>query len=140
VFSYDGTAWQGPPLVDPDAGTGSISCSSTRFCMVVEPGDDVTTYNGTRWGPRRHITIISLTGTNLGPATTPLTTVACTSSTFCVWSDSAGHVYLYDGSDWGWVQTVDPGADITTVSCPAHALCMAADTQGNVVVGTPAKA
>ena len=56
-----------------------------------------------------------------------------------MWGDYAGHVYLYDGKDWGWVQTVEPGADIANVSCPTTGLCMAADTEGNVVVGTRAK-
>ena len=139
VFSYDGAAWRGPTMLGPDAGTGAISCPTKRFCMVVEPGDDIVTYNGARWGPVHHLTIVSLGGAGNSNPTGPLNGISCASPTFCAWSDTEGNVYLYTGKNWGWIQAIDPRAEITTLSCPATDLCVAGDEDGNVIIGIPSR-
>ena len=60
----------------------------------------------------------------------PLVSVSCTSSTFCVAVDRAGRGLVYDGTSW--VRTTIDTFELTSVSCaPGTSFCVAVDVDGD---------
>jgi len=62
-----------------------------------------------------------------------LTSVSCTSPSFCMAVDSVGDVLSYDGSTWSSPTLIDPGAALASVSCTSSSFCVAVDESGNAL-------
>jgi hypothetical protein len=61
-----------------------------------------------------------------------LTSVSCSTISFCAAVDNAGHAITYAGR-WALAQTIDRGG-LVSISCPQNSFfCMAVDSQGNAI-------
>jgi hypothetical protein len=70
--------------------------------------------------------------------TTPLTSVSCFSSRFCVAVDNAGNATTYDDGSWGSPILIDSdGSVVTSVSCAAKSFCLAVDAENYAFVFAP---
>jgi hypothetical protein len=76
-YTYNGTAWSYRPL--PTIGFLFVSCSSSAFCAAL--GDDVSTFDGTGWGPTSPLV------TTYGDA------ISCPATRTCVVVDQAGRAF-----------------------------------------------
>ena len=104
VFTFNGTKWSAPVLVDPEsvtngAGSGltAISCPSVSFCMAVDGAGNALTFNGTTWSAPRPV-----------DHTLGLASVSCSGPTFCVALDDFGSALVYNGYSWSTPQAIDP--------------------------------
>ena len=64
-----------------------------------------------------------------------LSSVSCTSTTFCMAVDSGGDALRYNGSTWSSPSAIVSGEGLTSVSCTStsSAFCIAVDYHGNVL-------
>ena len=62
-----------------------------------------------------------------------LTSVSCTSSSFCVALDS-GNAIIYNGTDWSSPQWIDPDFGLDSVSCVSVSFCVTTGTSGDVTI------
>jgi hypothetical protein len=116
--TYNGTSWSAPTTVP--SGTYGVSCASKSFCMASD-GNGIMTYDGTGWsGP----TTLDSAGVYV--------TVACSTVTFCMVTDTAGNAFTYDGRSWSTPTEVDTaGVNLNGLSCSSASFCMAIDEFGN---------
>jgi hypothetical protein len=106
--------------VDPAHGAAeSLSCPTTTFCMAVEQAGYVLSFDGTSWTPAYRPA--GFTGT--------LTSVSCSSASFCVAAGSAA--ISWDGTDWSSPLPVGNGQPMVAVSCVSASFCLAVDAAGN---------
>jgi hypothetical protein len=69
-----------------------------------------------------------------GPTGVSLTSVSCTSSSFCMAVDTRGAALTYNGSTWSAPLSADStGGPLTSVSCTSTTFCAAADGSGNAL-------
>src|SRR5450756_157801 len=99
---WNGSRWSTPQPVMVGNTLGSVSCTSSTFCMALA-GQQAVRFNGTTWSM----------STAVGPAPSSPTggqyRVSCTAPTFCASANSAGVVTTYDGTTWGHDTQVDDG-------------------------------
>ena len=120
VAIFNGSDWVQHANVG--SGLSSVSCPTTTFCVLGEPGG-VVTYRAGVWS---HTT---LTGGTANAAET----VSCASTTFCVALNSANQAATYDGTTW----TADSASGQTTssvvsLSCVSTTFCVAGDAAGGL--------
>ncbi len=66
-----------------------------------------------------------------------LTSVSCSSPTFCAAVDTLGNAVTYNGTRWSPPATVDPGkafSSASSVSCPSATFCVAVDSSGHALI------
>ena len=151
VSVWNGTTWTDSEVAAA-LNTGgyalitSVSCSSPNFCVAGGNYQDssgnsqafVSVWNGTTWTDSR----VAASLNNGGFAS--ITSVSCSSSTFCVAGDSSGNgqafVSVWNGTTWTDSQVAAAlytglGAGITSVSCSSSNFCVAGgnykDSSGN---------
>ncbi len=125
VFTWNGTSWSAPSLVDPGYKLHSISCTSATFC-VAGASVNVFTWNGSTWSAPDPVDPSNGNGTGLP-------SVSCVSESFCATGDANGNVLTYNGSSWTTPQDVDGSTTIDAVSCTSNTFCAAVDADGNAL-------
>jgi RHS repeat-associated protein len=110
-------AWSVGVGVDAARGFANLTCVSASFCVAVDSGGYLLTFNGTTWSTPIHVD-----GTN------SLSDVSCTSTTFCVAVDDVGDFTRYNGTSWSTPVDVDAGRWINGVTCTSTTFCMAWDS------------
>ena len=145
-ISSDAGASQAPSWTDSEvaatlnyggsASITSVTCPSSTFCVAGGNFQDssgngqafVSVWNGTTWTDSR----VAASLNNGGFAS--ITSVSCSSSTFCVAGDSSGNgqafVSVWNGTTWTDSQVAAAlytglGAGITSVSCSSSNFCVA---------------
>jgi hypothetical protein len=61
-----------------------------------------------------------------------LTSISCSSISFCIAVDKTGNSTIYNGSSWSRAQVFDNNGSVSSVSCPTDGYCVAVDQTGNV--------
>jgi hypothetical protein len=130
---WNGTAWHQVSSGLPAGAVFDVSCASPTYCMAAGAiataphGDSAAmadVWNGTSWQPPSY------------PPGTGLSTVSCTSASFCM-AAAGNTAVIWNGTSWltrnlpGSFGTGGPG--ITAVSCVRRSACMAV---GNYVTQT----
>jgi hypothetical protein len=105
--------------IDPPRGDAKdISCPTATFCMAVQLYGFAEHWNGTGWSKAAQV----------GQATV-LTSVSCTSASFCVavGADSGGlaDIETYDGTSWTHAINLSPSNGAGVVSCASASFCVA---------------
>ncbi len=155
------TSW-GNPLSISTSGLTSVSCPFVAFCMAVDQGGNVLSYNGTSWSSPTLIDPVSVLSSVSCPFvafcmavdqggnalsyngtfwSSPtfidsfpvLSSVSCPSPAFCMAVDANGNALSYNGGVWSAPTSIDPGRSLSSISCPSAAFCMAVDTSGNAL-------
>jgi hypothetical protein len=117
--------WSSPQRADPNGSTTAISCTSSRFCMVVDTFGGAIEWNGSTWSAP---TPVSPGG---------LTSVACTSAALCVAGDASGDAFVWHGKSWVRYGHLDRyGAEISSLACPSLDFCGVGDSDGYAYVWT----
>jgi hypothetical protein len=86
------TTWAPVRTIDPQGDLDGISCPTTSFCMAVDSGGSVVTWNGSAWSapvaaiPPAHVY------TGMG------TSVACAGPKFCMVMNADGDYATYTGT------------------------------------------
>jgi hypothetical protein len=117
AYQYANGTWSRGTLVQSAHMFTSISCPTVTFCMAVDDGGDVDTYNGSAWAP--------VTSPAAG---TKLDGVSCASAGFCAVTSTGTAAYIYAAGKWTTSQLhgADGGpAHLKAVSCPAAGQCEA---------------
>lgn len=124
---WNGTTWQLQKARDPaQAANGvrmslnGVSCAATVFCEAVgsssaAAGGGAEVWNGIAW---------ALQAVPGGP----LTSVSCTSASFCMAAGADGHVDIWNGTSWAAQPTASGFSSLTSVSCASPSSCEAAGT------------
>jgi len=130
---YNGKTWSAPQTIDPLASAvDGVSCSSPNFCMAVDASNDgglgghIFIFNGHTWA-------------FAGQDGLPLSSVSCTSPTFCeMLSLADGSV---DTATWNGKSVANGALDTWLgfgpqpgqgeVSCTTSTFCVAVDQMGN---------
>jgi hypothetical protein len=111
TIKYNGVTWSSAGQVSERSASGGLSCATESFCMAV--GDYASTYKGSSWsGP------VPVGGGGLS-------SVSCSSSSFCEAVDGHGRAVRYNGSTWTAPGQIDAEVGLEAVSCPTEAFCMA---------------
>jgi hypothetical protein len=97
VLTFDGKAWSAPTqLVSGGHLLLGVSCPTTTFCMAVDgPRGEVFSFDGSTWSAPRRIDPAAGQGVGAEAQYGGLTSVSCTSPTFCMAADSFGRGYVY---------------------------------------------
>jgi hypothetical protein len=136
AYTFNGSAWTGPVVIDKTAGAAaqdgtspdyvSVSCGSPRFCVAVD-GTHAYTFNGSSWSAP------STLSENGGLE------VSC-SGTFCLAMDDVGNAYTDDGGTWTEHKGAAPdveanGQQVSSyqVSCAAADFCAAVSVAGTAL-------
>jgi len=137
VYSiYNGTQWSAAvPFCESASAAGNglygLSCPSSAFCMAIDGGDDVYTYNGSGWAPAP-----GPSGATFGDGTSgDRAVLSCVFSMFCVASQEengftgTGGALFYNGSGWSSVPIPNPAdyPDLGTfsgLSCTTTSFCV----------------
>ena len=141
ALEWNGQGWQpGTALTTQDAAYAAqarlrstladVSCTSSTFCVAVDPTGVAYTYNGSSWS--RGITMdpgATRTGDEVG-----INAVSCATPTFCVAVDDNGFAVTYNGTSWSAPERIDPTLGLNTVSCPTPTFCVALDDIGKVLL------
>ena len=120
---WNGTTWRIQQTPNPAASNGlrmnlaGVSCVSTLFCEGVGSSSSTTgggaeIWNGTTWA------LQSVPGG-------PLTSVSCTSASFCMAAGTDGHVDTWNGTVWSAQPTAAGFTALTSVSCVSPGSCEA---------------
>jgi hypothetical protein len=129
VLRFNGLSWSAPRHVGyPFAGTQSLSCASTTFCVLAAgPDGHAEVFNGTTWqrGP-----VISSSPSN-NAESDGASRVSCASRHFCLVVFAHGRVVRYNGSTW----TTPRRLQLTTLglyslSCVSPSFCMLVGDHG----------
>jgi hypothetical protein len=132
-----GPTWGPPQNIDPVSADiagitvnsvplSVVSCPTTSFCMAIDSDDPIVgtstrfaAFNGAGWSTPVHVT------SEFGGVPFELTSVSCTSSSFCIAVDDVGDWFKYDGSSWTDAGDV-LGAQGPTggVSCASQNFCV----------------
>ena len=116
-YQYANGTWSRGTLVQMAHGFTSVSCPTVTFCMAVDDGGDVYTFNGSAWAP--------VTSPAAGTA---LDGVSCASAGFCAVTSAGTAAYIFSAGKWTTSQLhgQDGGpAHLKAVSCPAVGQCEA---------------
>ena len=62
-----------------------------------------------------------------------LSSVSCTSSSFCVAVDASGNALIWDGIAWSAPVNIDGSNDLASVSCSSSSFCVAVDHSDNAL-------
>jgi hypothetical protein len=134
-LTYNGKTWSSPQSISTLAGAvDSVSCLSATFCMAVDASDrnglggDVFVFKGTSW-------------TWAGQDGLPLSSVSCTSTTYCEMltygSDGTVSSAFWNGTNVYNTQALDTYQGFGTapgqgeLSCASRTFCVAVDQLGN---------
>lgn len=118
TFGPFALSWRAATELDYPGGLpNGIGCVSASFCLAVDLGDSVMRFNGTNWSAP----------TNLFTRT-PLDSVACASTTFCV---ATGTMATFFSTDGGRTWSPTPGTYWAgqNVACAATHFCALTDGQ-----------
>jgi hypothetical protein len=124
---FDGTKWT---IYDVSDDVTSVDCVSSTFCLAVDAGGNVLTFDGSSWtGP------LTIDPQAAGDAAV----VSCTSRTNCVYvnltypSFMSYRTYVYDGSSWHRAGSFAPvyPTRIVGFSCGSPSFCAVAVTAGS---------
>jgi hypothetical protein len=89
--------------------------------VIVATSSEAAIYNGSKWSAATHI------------SDRLLTSVSCTSESFCIASDEEGRVVTYNGASWSTpVQVM--GESIASVSCASESFCAAVGLEGEAAI------
>jgi hypothetical protein len=127
VVEYNGSSWTTAGELQPSStfpgfsNAQILSCTTTEHCVGV--GSGAASFDPLSL-PQQTTAI---------PPVGDLTSVSCTSATFCAAVDAHGHAQTFDGTNWAPAVLADSSAnpDITSVSCVSTSFCMAVDNTGN---------
>ena len=130
-----GSSWAGQPTPNPMTRQGqltAVSCLSASACVAVGGREDRTgagvtlaeAWNGTKWS-------VLKTPNPPGSRDSALTSVSCTSATFCIAmgatitpTDNPTLAEIWNGTTWSIQQTPSvPGAQFNGVSCTSPSAC-----------------
>ncbi|MGO9788742.1 MAG: hypothetical protein ACLP8S_04185 [Solirubrobacteraceae bacterium] len=133
VLTYDGTNWT--PTQITTIPLMRASCASASFCVAIGGYDgdpqEAFTYNGSTWS--------SPTTVETPPYHDLLgvTSVSCTSPTFCVAVDNAYNEMTYNGTSWSAPQAIEttPNGVVAglIVSCASSTFCVALGYNGSAL-------
>ncbi len=133
VLIYDGHAWSEPLRVEGQLELTSVSCPSASFGAPV--GDASTgvetfagytlTCNGRSW---RRPALRVKGSIERDQRAFELELVSCASPSFCVITNQAGEVLIYNGSSWSELVARDSKGRLTSLACPSPSLCVAVGT------------
>ena len=127
-------ACESEPCTQPDAFMSALRCTSRSFCMAVGyrsigAGDGLTTgawgevWNGARWA---EISVPYFYNTN-GDAS-GLTSMSCTSSSFCLAVGPLNLQVRWDGTAWTALNSAaDDNSNVPEVSCVSRDHCYLLD-------------
>jgi hypothetical protein len=129
TFKYSGGTWSSITPLGALAKTTSslqVSCTSDSFCIAALPGaspdEDYYVWNGTVWGAAQVLESTGAIETGL----------SCTSTTFCVATDTSDFALTFNGTTWTPTATrltgVDSVNDLFYVSC-VGTFCLASSFQ-----------
>jgi len=110
--------WSAPQAIDPKGDLERISCPTDTFCVAVDHGGAVVTYDGNKWS----------SPTQVGGS---YPDVSCVSNRFCMLTSSSGEVFRFDGATWTPAKVFRPGA-YSVVSCATVTSCAAVDVQSGI--------
>ncbi len=105
--------------------------TSTNSCSSPPTGATAYSYDGT--GLRTSATTnegVVWSAPSTVDSTRLMSSVSCTSSSFCMAVDTSGHVVKYNGTSWSAPSDIDGTASIESVSCTSSSFCMAVDSFG----------
>ena len=120
VSFWNGSYWTKPVAADPSGLPTAISCSSTKFCVLVDDKGRTMTWNGVLWSVPERV------------GTDRLSAVSCVSSRWCIAVGNGEEVVEFDGTSWRRVPVRAGKMDFTSVSCDAVASCKLGDSKGQV--------
>jgi hypothetical protein len=63
----------------------------------------------------------------------PLQSVSCPSTSFCIAVDSGGGAVTFNGTAWSAPEDIDGKVPLTSVSCPSTSFCVAVDSAGSAM-------
>ncbi|MCL6104491.1 MAG: hypothetical protein M1483_02475 [Actinobacteria bacterium] len=134
VYTFNGTSWSAPTSIDGTNQLNSVSCVSTSFCMAVDGGGNAIIFNGTSWSAPQLIDPTYSYAASLDqPTGYSLTSVSCTSTTFCIATDGSNTVRIFNGTAW-FTSVVPPAGPPTagydSVSCISRSFCEAVGLKG----------
>jgi hypothetical protein len=105
--------WDAPAALDPGAEVTSVSCASASYCVAVDAGGDVLSWDGAQWS-------------TAATSDDRLESVSCTQTSYCatVGYDGDGGSFLsYGGAGWSSPESLDPGYKLHSISCATSAYC-----------------
>jgi hypothetical protein len=113
--------WTGPPEINGGLAVHDVSCVSSLFCVAV--GDwvsgegDAMVFDGHSW----------TTPTSVLTTASTLSSVSCTSTSFCMAVDDAGEFLTFDGTSWTTPAFIAAEArdGQYEVSCASATMCVA---------------
>ena len=112
VLTWNGTTWANHKNFG-EGVAGPIACASASFCIAGQAsGANVLRFNGTKW----LYDTVEGDSDNVGAAA-----VSCPSVSACLFLDSLGDGYWWDGSRWS---VPDFAADVIAVNCTTASDCI----------------
>ncbi|MCL4448934.1 MAG: hypothetical protein M1152_04520 [Actinobacteria bacterium] len=135
VYTFNGTSWSAPlEIGSPYSPLMGMSCVSTSFCVAVDGGGNAIIFNGTSWSAPQLIDPTYSYAASLDqPTGYSLTSVSCTSTTFCIATDGSNTVRIFNGTAW-FTSVVPPAgpptAGYNSVSCISRSFCEAVGVEG----------
>jgi hypothetical protein len=135
VFKYSGGTWDGGFSLNQPANFSNVtqvSCATSTFCVALASSTGGVRYytsNGSAWTQPT-----ALFDTSGGP----MLSLSCTSTVYCLATDSAGNASVYDGNSWT-THSVDapPSVSLPKLysSCIGNS-CVAVDSYDNAFITT----
>jgi hypothetical protein len=116
--------WSAPVKLSGVQALAAISCPTAAFCMAVGNRIAVRWSNGAWSAP------VAIDGH--APASGGLSTVSCSSATFCVASDGEGNAFVYNGTEWSAPQRATDNG-LVSLSCSSPSFCGALDSVGDAL-------
>ena len=120
AYRYDGHSWStATKLVQY---VGAASCVASGFCMALTTAAPYR-FNGTTWA-----------ATSFPGRADQLTSLSCTSATFCVATEAGDNElssWIFDGLHWTNVEIGTAFRYPTHVSCVSETFCLAVDNLGH---------
>jgi hypothetical protein len=129
--SWTVTGWTSPP-----SGTPHVACGAHSVCVAVDQGDDILASRDPAAGGAAYSAV------NLGQGYTPLSAVACPSSSLCI-AQGGGRLLRTTDPTGGLTAWTQPGTAATTaawyqaLSCASPHFCGGISGTGEVSVGDP---
>jgi hypothetical protein len=93
AFTYNGSSWSGPVVIDFDVQLASVSCQSSKFCAAVDQNDNAYVYDGTSWTGPTHIDASSSPENPGPPVSEPA--LSCPAANLCIAVDQHGDAVVY---------------------------------------------
>jgi hypothetical protein len=125
---YNGKAWSSPTAVLTYLDTAYVACSpglpaspgSSGDCAVISDLGQANTLRSGRW-----------TGQVSVDEASPVTAIACPTTSFCAAVGGNGDEIMYADGRWKAPVTLIPNGSFTSVSCPSARFCLAAGAAGS---------